>query len=157
MKPEEIKILIDKYFDAETSLAEERQLKAYFSRQGEMHPSLLPYKPLFSHLAEAKTEVPEGSFFLPIRRKPQFLWMKYAAAILVLVSMGWWLAFPPSGKAEQVSGIDWSKYEAASPEEAFRVTRNALMEVAGVIDQSTESSDFAGNQIRSLNELIKIR
>lgn len=157
MKPEEIKILIDKYFDAETSIAEERQLKAYFSRQGETHPSLHPYKVLFNHLAEAKTEVPEVRFLPQIRRKPRISLVRYAAAILMLVSMGWWLAFPPSGKSGQVSSIDWSKYEAASPEEAFRVTRSALMEVAGVIDQSTESSDFAGSQIRSLNELIQIR
>lgn len=50
MKNEEVKILVQKYFDGETTLVEERLLRDYF-RQGAVPEELMPYRAWFAGLA----------------------------------------------------------------------------------------------------------
>ncbi len=51
MESQRINILLQKYFDAETSLAEENELITYFT-SGEVEESLKMYVPLFSGMKE---------------------------------------------------------------------------------------------------------
>ncbi len=51
MESQRINILLQKYFDAETSLAEENELITYFA-SGEVEESLKMYVPLFSGMKE---------------------------------------------------------------------------------------------------------
>ena len=55
-----IKYLIEQYFEGETSLQEEQQLRTYF-QQGEVAEELKEYQPLFQYFATAKQEeLPSG-------------------------------------------------------------------------------------------------
>lgn len=53
--PEEIRLKLEKYFDAVSSLEEENQLKAYFS-SSEIAPEFEQYRPLFTYTKEAQKE-----------------------------------------------------------------------------------------------------
>lgn len=160
MKKETIKILLDKYFQAATTLEEERQLKEYFSRQGEIPPSLLPYAPLFQHFGEAGKALPPLPDLVVLPQHKSAFRRNYraiAAALLVLTSTLLWIEFQPSAKNNPVAeSIDWSKYEVQSPEEAFEVTRSAFIKVAQTMDQSSQSSSLAAKNLETLTRVMNI-
>lgn len=58
MKKEEyIKQLLDKYLDGETSSAEERALRGYFTNKGNDIPEeWMPYRALFTYIAEERAD-----------------------------------------------------------------------------------------------------
>lgn len=61
MKKEEyIKQLLDKYLDGETSSAEERALRGYFTnRDNNIPEEWMPYKALFAYIAEERADAVE--------------------------------------------------------------------------------------------------
>lgn len=61
MKKEEyIKQLLDKYLDGETSSAEERALRGYFTnRDNNIPEEWMPYKALFAYIAEERADAAE--------------------------------------------------------------------------------------------------
>lgn len=58
MKKEEyIKQLLDKYLDGETSSAEERALRGYFTNKANNIPEeWMPYRALFTYIAEERAD-----------------------------------------------------------------------------------------------------
>jgi len=58
MKRQEAEILLKKYFDAETTLQEEQQLKEYF-QQGHIEKDLMPYSVLFSGIGQMQQIRPD--------------------------------------------------------------------------------------------------
>ena len=55
MEFNKMEALLEKYFEGETSIAEENELKNYFFSSN-VAPNLEQYKPLFGYFAEAKKE-----------------------------------------------------------------------------------------------------
>lgn len=56
-KEEYIKQLLDKYLDGETSSAEERALRGYFTNKGNNIPEeWMPYRALFTYIAEERAD-----------------------------------------------------------------------------------------------------
>ncbi|MFY8065226.1 MAG: hypothetical protein ACOVNM_01920 [Flavobacterium sp.] len=55
MALDRIEILLEKYFEAETSIAEEKELKDYFA-SSDVAPHLEHYKPIFGYVTQAKQE-----------------------------------------------------------------------------------------------------
>jgi hypothetical protein len=53
MELTKIEILIEKYFQGETSIAEEKELRSYFSTSN-VAPHLEQYKAMFGYFTEAK-------------------------------------------------------------------------------------------------------
>jgi hypothetical protein len=91
MKHEQIHILLEKYWEGETTLEEERMLKAYFS-SGDVAESLRTYVPLFQTLqAEKDIQYPKsGAMSAP---KHHIMWHQWAiaASIAALLMAGaWW-------------------------------------------------------------------
>lgn len=62
-KEQEIRALLEKYFEAATSLEEEARLKDYFLTQKELPSDLLYARQWFGYLGEAASEVLSGSDF----------------------------------------------------------------------------------------------
>lgn len=60
-KEQEIRALLEKYFEAATSLEEEARLKDYFSTQKELSSDLLYARQWFGYLGEAAREVSSGA------------------------------------------------------------------------------------------------
>lgn len=158
MKKEEVLILIHKYFEAETSLEDERRLKGYFSRREETDPELEPYADLFRYLHNGKADTTLLQPVIPSQRRISWQAQTAAAAMLaLLIAVASWSYFLPKAKNQPatLTRIDWTKYEAASAEAAYEVTREAFIRVAQVVDQSQENTLMATERIRTATEILE--
>jgi hypothetical protein len=145
------KILLDRYFLGETSLEEEQQLRAYF-KDGDIHPELAAYPPLFSYWEQAGDIVAPKIKRSAVRRKLSVRWLTAAAASAVLLlSLNTWVgptnAHDPSVIAD-AQPIDWSKYEVTDPEEAVRILHGAL---------KTASTEINRGPTITIKELGEVR
>lgn len=152
--------LLQRYFAAETTLAEEEQLRAYF-RSGHAAPELRAYDPLFDYWARARVHAGERKSRqkrakrLPLRRM-----MAAAAAILLLLTV--YLTYPnePAGRSFPIAAattpeptpIDWSRYEVTDPEEAVRVLHGALKTASSELNRGTR---ITVRELRSAHQLIR--
>ena len=80
--------LLESYFEGNTSLQQEVQLREYF-KQEEVAPHLEVYRPMFDAFAAAGDEVSESEVSLPAKtRTIQPVWYSIAAVLLVAVTIG---------------------------------------------------------------------
>ncbi len=77
-----IEKLLEKYFEASTTLAEEDTLKVYFS-QNEVAPHLEQYKSLFAYFSTAKQEQYTKQVPLTPRKKINYRWISVAAVAVL--------------------------------------------------------------------------
>lgn len=163
MKPEKIKKLLDRYFEGNSSLEEEKQLRHYFT-ESTIADDLLMYRPIFQVLdAEQDIKLPEtfeSSFMkliddqkqstsIRLIRRPIRLWISRAAAILVLVlGLAWVLQ--PTTKNTETASIDWSQYEPDNPEEAIEYYKQAMLKLGAALNNGAST---AGNNIKHVEEM----
>lgn len=93
--------LLERYFEGDTSVAEERQLKAYF-QNSEVAPEHRQYAPMFVFFArESQKTAPEKAVTKPkVIHFPAGYWKKMLAAACLtgVVAAGvWWYAPGPTG------------------------------------------------------------
>tara|TARA_R110000868_G_scaffold38956_1_gene136094 strand:- start:2448 stop:2882 length:435 start_codon:yes stop_codon:yes gene_type:complete len=82
MESDKIEKILEKYFDATTTVAEEKTLRAYFS-QAEVAPHLEKYTPMFAHFTNAKKE--QFTKQVPLKtKKLKLKWMNIAAVAVLL-------------------------------------------------------------------------
>jgi len=111
----QIEQLLEKYWNGETSLAEEKKLKAYFGQ----HPGA-PEAQYFRKIVDERLKMPENPFVHP-GRKIQRAWLSVAAAVLiVLLSLPFVFQQRPARDPFAVN----------NPEEALNITRASLMMVS---------------------------
>ncbi len=80
-----IEKLLEKYLDAETTIAEEKQLKSYFLSDN-VAPHLQEYQSMFGYFSTSKNE----RFTKTIQLKSQkvnWKWLSVAASVVLLVSV----------------------------------------------------------------------
>jgi hypothetical protein len=156
--------LLAKYWEGETSLSEEEQLRAWFAaNRNDLPESLKKWAPHFIGLAELRELSPSPDFSKrladrienaprrTLRLKPVGKWALTAAAGLALLLMAWY-GLKNSSSPTEPQAIDWSRYEAQTPEEAFRITREAL-EFSAV--QLKKGTDRAYSGIERFQEISK--
>ena len=73
MALDKIEKLLEKYFEAGTSIAEEKELKNYFSSSN-VAQHLEQYKPLFGHAVQAKQEQFTATIPLKNKKRKRVLW-----------------------------------------------------------------------------------
>ena len=89
MELDKIEKLLEKYFEAATTVAEEETLKTYFSQEG-VAAHLEPYTPMFQYFSNAKEErftkeVPlESLASATTKRKFNYKWLSVAAVTLLM-------------------------------------------------------------------------
>lgn len=81
-----IEALLEKYFDAETSVKEEQVLKSFFSSE-EVPAHLEVYRSMFAYAVQ-ESKLKDKTTFRPKVRKRLSPMMKIAASITVIVSIG---------------------------------------------------------------------
>lgn len=85
MELDNIEKLIEKYFEATTSVAEEEALRAYFSQES-VAPHLEQYAPMFQYFSSAKRE--RFTKQVPLKpRKRLYGWISAAAAVAICVGV----------------------------------------------------------------------
>lgn len=140
MTVQQIETLVEKYFQAETTLEEERQLREWFSRQRELPPHLEACRPWFLMLEEERQRTTSADFAERLQRKIEAtpaparvvpLWtrrlMQVAAVGLMLLMAVFvarmWQAAPTH---HNQSAIVLAEGEIDDPELAYQQTMAAL-------------------------------
>jgi len=80
-----IEKLLEKYLNAETTIAEEKELKNYFLN-GNVAPHLEEYQALFGYFSTSKNERYTKTIQLK-SQKQRWKWLSVAASIVLLVSV----------------------------------------------------------------------
>ncbi|MBC7774815.1 MAG: hypothetical protein H7246_05190 [Phycisphaerae bacterium] len=87
MKYEEIHEMLDRYWEGETTLEEERRIKTYFNSGG-IDERLRPIAPLFQALREEQT-VQLATKAKAVSLRPQMYQWAVAASLALLLAAGW--------------------------------------------------------------------
>ncbi|WP_130736539.1 hypothetical protein [Flavobacterium sp. J27] len=125
-----VEILVEKYLEGTSSIAEEKQLKAYFS-SNEVAPHLVQYKPLFSYFNNQKEEQFTKTLPLQAKRQSYVKWISVAASVVVLL-----------GTVHYFYNNDNSETELgtySNPEKAFVETQKALEMLSEEVNHGVES------------------
>jgi hypothetical protein len=99
MELSRIELLLEKYFDAETSLTEEKELRDYFCSQ-DVASYLIQYQSIFGYLAAAKTDrftkaLPQLKALKRQKevKKLNFYAVSIAATVVVMIGTGSYLLY----------------------------------------------------------------
>lgn len=82
-----IEKLLDKYFEATTTVQEEQELQLYFT-QSNVAPHLQEYQPMFQHFANLKGE--QYTRNVPLKPRKNYLkWISVAAVFIFMSTIGY--------------------------------------------------------------------
>ncbi len=139
MESGRIEKLLDRYFEATSSVAEEEILRDYFTSD-EVAPHLEKYTPLFSYLSQSKEE----RFTKPVpfrTRMYYFRWVSVAAAVVLALGI-------------YFGNDSYQNYqEQKEAEYAYNETRKALSLLAANLERGTEKVAYL-NQFEEAKEKI---
>lgn len=147
MELRQVEILLEKYFNAETSTAEERQLKTYFSSP-DVAPQLEQYKPMFGYFTQAATQQFEKTVPLKTKRRPYVAWLSVAASVVALVGV-----FTFINSEEPVSNEGLGTYN--DPEVAFEETQKALNMLSKNVNKGVKSVNYLEEYEQSRKTIFK--
>lgn len=149
MALDRIEKLIEKYFEGETSIAEEKELKNYFSSQN-VAQHLEQYKPVFGYFSQAKQEQFTAAIPLKSKRKQKRLaWLSVAASVVVMLGVGLFAYQNTSETAQKNLGV------IDDPEIAFKETQKALALISKHVNTGIESVNYLGEYQQSKNKIFK--
>lgn len=131
MELHKIETLLEKYFEGETSIAEEKELQNYFSSP-DVAQHLEQYKPMFGYYSVAREQQFEQNVPLQSKKRKRLAWLSVAASVVVLIGAGTF-AYLNYGHPQN---HDLGTYD--SPEEAFRETQKALAMLSGHVNTGVE-------------------
>ena len=132
MELHKIESLLEKYFEGETSVAEENQLKDYFS-SADVAPEMEPYRPMLTYFKRAKAETAHKTFELPTMKTNRIAWLSIAASAVVLLGVG--LMFLNQSQPQDLGTFD-------DPEVAFRETQKALDLLSGNVNKGIQGMQY---------------
>tara|TARA_R110002051_G_scaffold56046_5_gene103887 strand:+ start:5902 stop:6336 length:435 start_codon:yes stop_codon:yes gene_type:complete len=113
MELHRIEKLVEKYFEATTTVAEEETLREYFSKE-DIAPHLKQHAPLFNYFTRAKEE----RFTKPVPLKPRINYMKWVSvAAIAIFTVG--LYFYEPTPAPVTLADEYTQEEIESAQEAF--------------------------------------
>ena len=140
MELDRVEDLLARYFEAETTIAEEKKLKEYFARP-DVAAHLEQYRPMFGYLNSAKSERFTGK--VPLKKstgvslKRLYPWLSVAAVMVLMVGTYF-------GK----DYYDQQQLEKQKAEYAYQETRKALAMLAENFNRGTE-------KVAYLNEFVE--
>ena len=135
MELDKIKLTLEKYFEGETTIAEEKELRTYFSSSN-VAPPLEQYKPIFGYFDSAKEQRFEQDIPLKSKKRSLLAWLSVAASIVVLIGVGTFTYFNYQANQNQ----DLGTYD--SPEQAFRETQKVLAQLSDHVNAGVESVQY---------------
>lgn len=144
MESNRITEILEKYFQGETSSAEELELKNYFS-SSDVAQHLEHYKPLFGYFSQAKEQ--KFKHELPLQtKKRNVAWLSIAASVVVLLGISTFTYFHSTTQKQ-----DLGSYE--NPEVAFEATQKALELLSENVNVGIESVEYI-NEYQNSKDLI---
>ena len=159
MESENIKKLLEKYWECSASEQEEEKLKEFFTQEN-VPEEFAEYKPLFQYFHQEKQTKLDESFDEKLElkiqestvlKKRRSLWlpnlMKVAASLLIVLTCAY---FYTGDKMNQNQAVLEDTYE--DPEKAYAEVKAALMKVSKNLNQGTKYVV----SIKQINEGVKL-
>ena len=138
MESDRIERLLEKYFEAATTAAEEQELRRYFAGNG-VAPHLQAYTHMFSYFTQAKTERFTRQVPLKPRRTIVIQWISVAAVAVLMLGL--------------YLGNQYREQREA--EYAYQQTRKALGLIAQNLDRGTEKVSRLGKFEEAKQKIYK--
>ena len=148
MELDKIERILEKYFEGETSIVEEKELKDYFASSN-VAQHLEHYKPLFGYFSQAKQEQYKAVIPLQTTKRKIASWISIAAAVIVLLGVGTFTFMNYNTTKSQ----DLGTYD--DPEVAFRETQKALALISKHVNTGIESVGYINEYEQSKNKIFK--
>jgi hypothetical protein len=149
MELDRIEKLLEKYFEAETSIAEEKELKDYFA-SSDVAQHLEQYKPIFGYAVQAKQERFNAVIPLKAKKRNRVVWLSVAASVAVLLGVG---LFTIKSEADIPKSNDLGTYD--DPQVAFRETQKALAMISQHVNKGIGSMSYINEYEQSKNRIFK--
>ncbi|MBL0739096.1 hypothetical protein JI750_19535 [Flavobacterium sp. GN10] len=152
MELNKIEEILEKYFQGETSIAEENQLKEYFSSSN-VAQHLEQYKPMFGYFSQAKEQ--KSTYEIPLQtKKRNVAWLSIAASAVVLLGIGTYFFVSEKNDTTAVaSQTELGTYD--DPEEALKATQKALALLSNNVNVGIESVQYIKEYEQSKNKIFK--
>ena len=145
MELNKIEKLLEKYFEGETTISEEKELKTYFL-SNEVVQHLKQYQSLFGYFTHEKEVKFVPKIVLKPTKKRHYL-ISIAASVVVFLGIGTYIYFNES----TVNSNDLGTYD--TPEEAFEATQKALSLLSNNLQFGIESVGYI-NEYESTKNII---
>lgn len=146
MELAKIEQLLNKYLEGNTSIAEEKELKAYFSSNNvALH--LQPYKSMFGYFKNQKEVQFTKNLPLQPRKRNVVKWIGVAASFVVLFGTAFFYM------NSNVSNEDLGTYD--DPEVAFIETQKALEMLSKNVNQGVEGVALLNEYNQSKETIFK--
>lgn len=149
MALDRIENLLEKYFEAETSIAEENELKVYFS-SSDVAQHLQQYQTLFVHFNKAKEEQFTATIPLKTKKRKYVAWLSIAASLTILFGIG---TFVYMNNQQNATPSEYGTYE--DPEVAFKETQKALAMISKNVNTGIESVNYITEYQNSKEKIFK--
>ena len=143
-----VEILLEKYFQAETTIAEEKELRNYFSAPN-VAPHLEKYKAIFGFYTQAKQQ--EFSQEIALKsKKNKTIWFSIAATIVLFLGIG---VFFVMNRNMHIPQNELGSYD--NPEIAFKETQKALALLSTNVNVGLESVMYVQEYENAKNKVFK--
>jgi len=151
MEFNKIEDLLEKYFQGETSIAEEKELKNYFSSPN-VAQHLEQYKPMFGYFSQVKEQKSTQTILLKTKKR-NVAWLSIAASVVVLLGVGTYFYVSEKNAAPAVAQTELGTYD--DPEEALAATQKALALLSSNVNVGIESVQYIKEYEQSKNKIFK--
>ncbi|GGB74101.1 hypothetical protein GCM10007424_12510 [Flavobacterium suaedae] len=138
--------LLQKYFEAETSIAEENILREYFAST-DVAPHLEHYRPLFGYFETEANKTFEKDLPLKPRKRNVVGWISVAASVVLLSGL-FFITNNQSAPADELG-----TYE--DPEVAFRETQKALNMLSNTVNVGVSGVEYLNEYEQSKQKVFK--
>ncbi len=158
MTDDQVRLLMEKYWDGDTTLDEEKSLRGYYSA-GKVSAEFEAYTPLFVFFDQSQSLKMESDIAPP---QPESIpgparvislkwWMQAAAAVIVLVGL-----FFVTRQQQQTSTTDMIAYEDTfeDPELAYEEFKKAMYYVSGKMNRGVTTTHRSMDKMEPLIKLL---
>lgn len=151
MESDKIEILLEKYFQGETTIAEENQLKEYFSSSN-VAQHLGQYQPMFGYFSQVKEQ--KSTQKIPLQTKKQNVaWLSIAASAVFLLGIGTFFYMSEKNKASIAAQTELGTYD--DPQKALAETQKALALLSNKVNVGIESVHYIKEYEQTKNKIFK--
>ncbi|TCN56602.1 hypothetical protein D0809_15820 [Flavobacterium circumlabens] len=151
MELNKIENILEKYFQGETTVAEENELKEYFSSP-DVAQHLEQYKPMFGYFSQVKEQ--KSTQEIPLQtKKRNVAWLSIAASFVVLLGIGTYFFVIEKNAAPVVAQSELGTYD--NPEEAMAATQKALSLLSSNVNVGIGSVQYIKEYEQSKNKIFK--
>lgn len=151
MELDKIENILEKYFQGETTIAEENELKEYFSSPN-VAQHLEQYKPMFGYFSQVKQQ--KTTQEIPLQtKKRNVAWLSIAASAVVLLGIGTFYFASQKTTAPAVAQSELGTYD--NPEEALAETQKALALLSNNVNVGIGSVQYIQEYEQSKNKIFK--